>query len=283
MAKLTVLSLGWGVQSFTLAAMSALGELPRLDYAIHADTTWEREATYQFAERWTPWLKEHGVNVVTVRATNTDVVRHSGKSNGSYTDIPAFTVSRAGSYGRINRQCTSKWKIAPQRKVVNLYFRQRGLKKFHGAIRLRGLVDKWLGISLDEWWRAKHSDEAHVTHQYPLLDLRMTRQDCIRWLHEHNLEVPVKSSCVFCPFHNQRAWSELKRENGSDWQRACAVDAEIRDVRNDEHARKPAQVFVHRSCVPLADAIQLPEDHGYEQQNFVDDDLVSCDSGYCFL
>lgn len=29
---LTILSLGWGVQSWTLAAMAALGELPKPDY-----------------------------------------------------------------------------------------------------------------------------------------------------------------------------------------------------------------------------------------------------------
>ena len=34
-----VISLGWGVQSFTLAAMVALGELEPIDAAIHADTT----------------------------------------------------------------------------------------------------------------------------------------------------------------------------------------------------------------------------------------------------
>lgn len=36
---LRVISLGWGVQSWSLAAMAALGEIPRVDYAIHADTT----------------------------------------------------------------------------------------------------------------------------------------------------------------------------------------------------------------------------------------------------
>lgn len=37
-ATLKVLSLGWGVQSWTLAAMVALKELPPVDYAVHADT-----------------------------------------------------------------------------------------------------------------------------------------------------------------------------------------------------------------------------------------------------
>lgn len=60
------LSLGWGVQSFTLAAMVALGDLEPVDVAIHADTTHESKLTYEFAARWTPWLEERGVRVVTV-------------------------------------------------------------------------------------------------------------------------------------------------------------------------------------------------------------------------
>jgi hypothetical protein len=60
------LSLGWGVQSFTLAAMAALGDIPPIDAAIHADTTHERTLTYQFAAKWTPWLEARGVRVVTV-------------------------------------------------------------------------------------------------------------------------------------------------------------------------------------------------------------------------
>ena len=61
-----VISLGWGVQSFTLAAMAALGELEPVDVAIHADTTHESKLTYEFAARWTPWLEERCVRVVTV-------------------------------------------------------------------------------------------------------------------------------------------------------------------------------------------------------------------------
>ena len=62
-----VISLGWGVQSFALAAMSGLGILPKVAAAIHADIRFEKSATYEFAKKWTPWLEEHGVKVVTVR------------------------------------------------------------------------------------------------------------------------------------------------------------------------------------------------------------------------
>ena len=75
------LSLGWGTQSFALAAMVALGELPPVDVAIHADTTHERTATYAFAEKWTPWLEARGVRVVTVRAKTTDPIRTGPSSS----------------------------------------------------------------------------------------------------------------------------------------------------------------------------------------------------------
>lgn len=68
-----VISLGWGVQSFALAAMSALDELPPIDAAIHADTTHERTETYKFAAKWTPWLEERGVRVVTVKDSSSTI------------------------------------------------------------------------------------------------------------------------------------------------------------------------------------------------------------------
>lgn len=100
--QLTILSLGWGVQSWTLAAMSAVGELPKVDYAIHADTTWERQYTYEFASEWTPWLEAHGVKVVTVRDAEQAAAVTTLK-----TDIPAFTAGQDGLRiidGQLRRQ-----------------------------------------------------------------------------------------------------------------------------------------------------------------------------------
>ena len=54
------LSLGWGVQSFTLAAMAANGDIPPFDVAIHSDTGHEMSYTYSLARKWTPWLEGAG-------------------------------------------------------------------------------------------------------------------------------------------------------------------------------------------------------------------------------
>ena len=107
---LKYLSLGWGVQSFTLAAMIALKELPPVDFAIHADTGHEAEGTYAHAARWTPWLEEHGLNVVTVQAQNTDPTVHPSATNNLTRNgirIPAYTVNPiTGKAGQVNRVCT---------------------------------------------------------------------------------------------------------------------------------------------------------------------------------
>jgi hypothetical protein len=284
-AQLTIISLGWGVQSWTLAAMSALGELPPVDYAIHADTTWERESTYAFAEQWTPWLEKHGVKIVTVQATHAhEMVRKGAKSGQEYILVPAFIQDeRTGQSGTSRRQCTGDWKIDPQDKHVNALLRSLGIK------REPGTVEKWLGISQDEWHRAKDSKVPHIKHRYPLLEKHFTRADCLTWLKQHDLPSPGKSACVFCPYQRNQAWQELKRRGGRDWEIALEMDNAIRTVRSSEHEHitRGGILYLHRSCKPLTEAIQIPEDHGLQQAGLFDrvedEDEVTCDSGYCFV
>jgi hypothetical protein len=242
------LSLGWGIQSFTLAAMVALGDLEPVDVAIHADTTHEASGTYSFAARWTPWLEERGVRVVTVTTGVHDQWMTAPRLNGHGTP-PLFTsgVFSEAVYdedenivghkdvenqGQMLRSCTQRWKIAPMRQWLQ-------------ANRNKQPVEQWLGISLDEFQRMKGSDVKYITHRWPLIELRMTRWDCQRYLETNGIEVPPKSACVFCPYHNQAAWRELKAEGGADWQKAVEVDEAIRK------ARPPYDLFIHPARIPL--------------------------------
>jgi hypothetical protein len=259
-----VLSLGWGVQSWTLAAMAALGELDPVDFAVHADTTWERKQTYEFAARWTPWLEERGVKVITVRDADQAAAVTTLK-----TDIPAFTVDAANDIeGQLRRQCTGRWKITPMRRHIAAELERRSLNK------TPGVVEQWLGISEDEWHRAKDSDVKYINHRYPLLEKGMRRGDCVTWLERNGLEVPGKSACVFCPYHNRLAWEEMKRNEPEDWAVAVEIDLQIRNVR------PPYPLFVHTARVPLEEAVSIPEDNGYQQPGLFD---AECDSGHCFL
>jgi hypothetical protein len=253
-----VISLGWGVQSWTLAAMAALGEI-EADVAIHADTRFEKSETYVFAAYCTPWLEAKGLRVVTVQGD--PFVAKAGE-----THIPAYTTTAKG--GQLRRQCTNHWKIEPIRRWVSEELKRQGLTK------RPGIVESLQGISLDEWQRMKDADVKYIIHRYPLVDMKMTRNDCVTWLAAHDLPVPPKSACVFCPFQSLNTWRELKRNGGQDWETAVEIDLQIRDV-------SPPALYVHPARKPLAEAVTIPEDSGLSQATMFDGD--GCESGYCFV
>jgi len=263
---LRILSMGWGVQTWTLASMIALGEMEPVDFMVFADTDHETEGTYAFSQQWTPWLRERGCEVVTVGGGRTDVVDYDETSNRVM--IPAFTVSPKGKLGQVRRVCTSDWKIGPIRRFISQQLEERGQKKSAGA------VVSLMGISWDESLRMKDSDVAYVVNEFPLIDRRMTRFDCKSWLDAHDLPEPPKSACTFCPYHSKPVWQEMKRQGGQDWKEAVAVDANIRD-RRGEHG----QSFVHSARLPLEEAVAIPEDVGAMQLTLDD----ACEGGFCFV
>ena len=236
-----VISLGWGVQSFALAAMSALGELPPVDAAIHADTMHERRETYKFAEKWAPWLEERGVKVVTVSAPAkiTDIARWSG--------LPLYTLGPKGQ-GQLYRTCTDRWKIRPIRRWLR--------ENMNGK-----QAEMWIGITLDEWIRMKDSPVQYIRNVYPFMDLDppWPRGKVMRWLGENGLETPIKSSCSFCPYHDLATWRGLKVSNSEDWRDAVRADLLFREYR----AEAGYQCFLHPSRIPLENVdLRNEQDHG---------------------
>ena len=154
--------------------------------------------------------------------------------NGEDNFIPTGGTHKKESKGVLRRQCTQRWKIAPMRR----WFQKH---------RNGEPIELSLGISQDEWKRMRDSDVKYITNRWPLIEMKMTRHDCKRWLQDHDLEIPVKSSCVFCPYHNQAAWRDLKMTGDGDWTKAVEVDTAIRK------ARPPYDLFIHPARVPLVD------------------------------
>lgn len=256
---LRIISLGWGVQSFALAAMSALGVLPPVDAAVHADTTHERSETYAFAAKWTPWLEARGVRVVTVKPYRraTDVLTAKGELM-----IAAYTTWPDGKQsGMLRRQCTHDWKIMPIRRWLQ-------------ANRNKQSVEMWLGITLDEWTRMRTSDVRYITHHYPFMDFEQPwrRGKAVQWLQSNGLEIPVKSGCVFCTYHDLETWRKIK-SCGDDWQKALRIDNLIR------HKREGYVCYLHRSLQPL-DQVDLRNEQDHGQLELWPDEECT---GNCFL
>lgn len=267
------LSWGCGVQSTTLAAMSALGELDRLDAIITADTGWERQATYDIRDWYRTWLQERGIPVHIVSAGD---IRKLGAKE--HIHIPFWTSDG----GPLRRQCTVKFKIIPVKRRVRELLGFHATKPPHPPA---AAAQQWFGISLDEWTRAKKSRIKFITHRWPLLERRMTRQDCLAWLQDHRLPIPPRSACVCCPYRRASEWIVIRDESPNEFQ--ASIDFDELNRHNPLAARGNStadELFIYKSAQPLAE-VDLEQDAARERQKYgaIQIPMFVCESGYCWI
>ena len=155
-----------------------------------------------------------------------------------------------------------------QAEVIARYQKRQGATAKEPAV-------SGLGISVDEWQRARtDSGIAWQVLEYPLLDLRMNRHDCVKVIEDTGLPVPPKSSCWFCPFHSRGEWMRLKREEPEQFQRAVVLE----QLLNKRRAKLGKDnIYLHASAQPLDRAVG--DQYAFE----FDDSDLPCDTGYCFL
>jgi hypothetical protein len=106
----------------------------------------------------------------------------------------------------------------------------------------------------DEFHRAKDSDVRYLRNVFPLLDLGMSRDDCIAYLREHGFGETVKSACVGCPYSGNARLRRIRDAEPDAWADLVAFDRAIRNGSPRATAEgKPlrGQFFVHRSLKPL--------------------------------
>lgn len=238
---LHVISLGAGVQSSTMALMAAHGEItPMPDCAIFADTGAEPRKVYE----WLDWLetklpfKVH--RVMHKAGLRVNIVQSI--AGGRFAGAPFHTESNNGG-GQLKRQCTSEFKINPiRRKLRDLLGVEHGAR-VPGGVR----VTQWIGISTDEAIRMKPSRDKWVANRWPLIEAAMSRVDCLRWMERMGYPMPAKSSCTFCPYHDDALWRDIKMNDPESWADAVEIDRMIRGgVRGTKKA-----LYLHRSLQPL--------------------------------
>lgn len=242
---LRTLSLGAGVQSTTLALMAERGEIPKPNAAIFADTQWEPKATYQHLD-WLETQLSFPVRRVSAGNLRESILAKRNPTGGRYVSIPTYTVKPTGEEGMGRRQCTAEFKLVPISREI-----RRLLGKPSPAYIPPEAVEVVIGISLDEVWRIKPARQKYMRNIYPLIDLRMTRRDCVGWLIRHGYPVPPKSSCIGCPYHGNATWAEMRQAAPKEWEDAVSVD---RSLREGSNRGMVAAEFLHAARVPLSEA-----------------------------
>ncbi len=209
------------------------------DCAVFADTQGEPRAVYS----WLNWLEKQlpfAVHRVTRGSLEEEMlrVRTSKKTGLTYEkhSIPAYIKHPIRGPGILGRHCTLDFKITPIQRFLRQWKKQG--------------INLWLGISLDEVRRMKDSREPWIKHQWPLIDKRMTRQDCLNWMESKGYPKPPRSACVFCPYHNNSEWSNLKFNHPEEFSHAVEVEKKLQATILGI-PRIEGTPFLHPSRVPL--------------------------------
>jgi len=258
---LNVISLGAGVQSSTMALMAAKGELPAVDFCIFADTRWEPRAIYDhldFLEKEITQFPIYRVSTGDLRQDMIDNLAPRSTTGKSFSAIPWFTDK--GGMGR--RQCTYDYKIHPIVRSLRLHLGYKPRQRIPvGSVKLS------VGISTDECSRMRPNRERWIENVYPLVDVGMSRMDCISWFAKHYPDRKLqKSSCLGCPFHNDAMWRELKMGDKDEWEDTVYVDRMIR-----EGGTSGSKQYMHRSLKPL-DEIDFRNLEDMGQLNMFEED-----------
>jgi hypothetical protein len=117
----------------------------------------------------------------------------------------------------------------------------------------------------------KYSRNKNITNEYPLIDLRLTREACRRIILDAGLPEPPKSACYFCPLQSPARWKELRHIRPDLFEAASKLETRLNEKRD----------AIGRDAVHLHPA-QIPLDKAVGHQEMLWDDTSNCESGYCF-
>lgn len=272
-----VISYGGGVQSTALVVLAAQGKIGQVDAALFCNVGDDSEhpATIRYVHDVAmPFAEAHGLAMHELHRTPargkfagqpTTLMEQLNRTDSRSIPIP-MRMPDGGAPG--TRNCTKEFKI----QLVSRWLKDNGVTVAEPAEVL-------LGISTDEYQRAgRGRDEPRQLREYPLLDLRLSRQDCMNVIADAGLPVPPKSSCFFCPFQTPQRWAEMRRDEPDLFWQSVELERTLND-RRDKLGKD--HVYLTRFGAPLDEAIAEAQDQlpGFESWA-VDDG--GCDSGHCF-
>lgn len=251
-----VLSFGAGVQSTTLLRMMIAGEIEPVKHVIFSDTGWEPAAVYEHLQVMKGEALNAGMQFHIVSAGNIrdDALNPSKR----FASMPLHVINRKGDPAMGRRQCTHEYKLKPllakQREIAGLRPGQRC--KEHRIVTV-------IGISWDEAQRMKDPLFPWITNEYPLVDLRATRQWCLDWHRKRDMPLPPRSACIGCPFHSNKEWRDMKLNDPDSWASAVEFDHALRSIPEVAIRMFEGRAFLHSQLVPLADVdLRNAEDRG---------------------
>jgi hypothetical protein len=279
MAKQTVHVISWGggTQSTALMLKMLDGEIKDADgnvivpdYIIFADTGNESKMTYAQVYKVQKYIEEtYGREIIITRRTkellpDEEIIRmvKSGEMTGtSYRSskhadlyqnqllfykgvlnradiVPHWVINKDGNIGKLmGRQCTATYKIG---QIMTELRERIGMIRFnHKRIRFK----MYIGFTVDEIMRVKPNPLDYVDNLFPLVDLGMSKIDCIDYVKDKLGFRPVSSVCDICYANNFDKVYEIYKNDKEAWDKLLALDDAMEHKGSNHRIRGDVYMF----------------------------------------
>lgn len=214
-AQTTPLVVNFGGGTNSTALLVGLYERGiRPDLILFADTGDEKPNTYQHLWELPKWLQS-------VRFPPLIILRRKirrGKNKGKVFTLEEECYanktlpSRAFGYSG----CSVKWKA----QVVDSALR----RAYRAHIKGGGSIRRMIGIDFGELTRAKWQPTPPFEWEYPLIDWRWKRKECVAAIERAGMKPPGKSACFYCPSSKKTEVVDLLEQHPELYERAVAIE-----------------------------------------------------------
>ncbi len=268
MDTINAYSNGGGVQSIAALVLAAEKKIAfNLFLFANVGEDSENPDTLKYMEQYAmPFAQQNGIEMIELRKIRKDGSRDTlyGRITNPKLNFIGIPVRMSTGFPA-SRACTQDFKI----RVIDKELARRGVTKDSPA-------NVGIGFSMDEIQRMSPDDPKfpRIHKVYPLIDLRLNRNDCLKIIQGAGLPVPPKSSCYFCPFHSVRAWIELRDKQPELY----AKSVELEQFINTRRAKKQQNsIFSSDKLVPLDKMVELAS----QQTSLIEDTNDACGVWHC--
>jgi hypothetical protein len=264
--SLRVFSYGGGTQSTAALVLAAQGKIdfPTFVYSNVGEKS-EPDTLAYVRSIAMPYATAHGIDLQEIRRTSRDgsdsMELYERVMSDRYKGVQLPMRLSNGAPAR--RHCTVDYKV----RVLDKWNREHGASAANPAI-------VGLGISWDELQRMRKSTDDDRVIIYPLIDLRLTRQDCEAIIRGAGLPQPGKSSCFYCPFKTQAEWQRMRHERPDRFAEALAMEAHM-------DSKMVAEGQGHCTFHSKGSLLSITSEARQQAMAFELED--ACESGYCMV
>jgi len=276
--EINVLSYGGGTQSTALMLLLLEGKVKDkqgktlgVDYIVFADTKNEPNFVYDQIWKVQRYVRKNFNKEIIVTSKNKEPVPdeeivkmiRSGKLQNYRASpqadlfqshvlyfrgvIPSIDVmpfwiknKKTGKVGKTPfKTCTHAYKINQIMKEVR---EQEGIKSFSTK---KHKINMYIGYSVDEFLRFKDNPLPYATNLAPLIDMNMTKKDCINYVESKIGFRPTSSVCNMCYANDFDRVHKIYKEDPEGWERLLVLDDAMAN-KPDDHRIKNSDVFMFK-------------------------------------